>query len=535
MGKKYISENRYKKSIGKKRRDISAIRKANVPTNNIKIKNIKKKRKSKIKPNIRMERRITKRNVLICIILVILILVILRALLKEEGEPFIPIFFGSEENTQVITVGIVTDKDLLDSNINNVILKELEHYTSHILLRINQDYSINYDAIASVEKTGDKEYIIYLNKSKEYSASTIKRILDGYISDTTSIYHLQLKDVQNMHVINEETLKITLKNVNPYFIYNLDIPVIKTNKKQYVMTSKSTGTSVEFERTRYASKESPLKIVVKRYNDMYAGVEAYKKGTINMLVTNQKNVQNMLGKYEYNIKSYRNGETIFLLPNPSSQWLKDEVIRKVVIYGIDRNNIVKDVMQSTGNVIDLPYIYDNVKYKYDIYAVENLLLSNGYKKQNNIYSKNGKQVELNLIVNREDEEKQQIATAIKNNLSSIGIKINVEKLSQSDIQKRIDKGNYDLVLSTVTLNNKPDITFIENDIYITEEVQNSILNIEKTSISKVEKGIYEISKALSNSISCFGILAKTNYVIYSKDIGSIGDIGYFNVFGNLIK
>jgi len=535
MEKKYISQNRYKKSTGKKRRDISNIRKSNISSNKVKKTNISKKIKPKVKPSVRRERRINRRNIFTCIILLILIAVILRALLREEGEPFLPIFFGSEENTQVITIGVITDEDLLDSNINNIVLKELGYYSNHMLLTVNEDYSLNYDIIKTIQKSSDTEYVMAIKESKEYSANTIKRVLERYMSDKNSIYYPKLKDIQSINVVDEETLKITLNSIKPYFIYNLDVPIASTNKKQYVMTSNSTSISVEFERTKYASEEAPAKIIVKRYKDMYECVEAYKKGIINMLITNQKNVQNMMGRYEYNLKTYRNGETIFLFLNKNSKWLKNEEMRKAITYSIDRDSIVKNIMQSAANVIDLPYVYDVVKYKYDIYAAENLLLSNGYKKQNKVYYKNKEQVVLNLIVNKSDEEKVQIAKAIQNNLSAIGIKVKVDSLSKTDLNKRIKNSNYDLLLSTVNLNNNPDISFLNNNLYITEELNNSILKLEEANIINLPKCISDISKVMSNSISVIGIVAKTNYVIYSKEIVGINYMAYLNIFNSLIN
>lgn len=531
MEKKYIRENRYKKSTTRKQRNLSAIHKPSA----VKTKKVIKKRKPRLRPGERREKRINRKNIFTCVILLILIVVILRALLKEEGEPFIPIFFTDEENTQVISVGVITDEDLLSDNINNVVLKELGYYSHHMLLGVNEDYTLKYDAIQSIEKNTQLEYIINLNESKEYNANSVKQVLERYLNDKTSTYNTQLSDIQSISVLGNQQLKITLKNSNPYFVYNLDIPITKTSKKEYRLTDNSTNTSVEFERTKYASEQAPAKIIVKRYKDMYAAVEAYKKGTISMFITNQKNVQNMLGKYEYNLKKYRNGETIFLFLNENSEWLQNEEIRKVIAYSIDRDNIIQDVMQSAANVIDLPYIYDIVKYKYDIYAAENLLLSNGYKKQNKVYVKNKKQVELNLIVNKSDDEKVQIAKAIQNNLAAIGIKVDIEKLAKTDLIKRLEKGNYDLVLSTVNINNKPDITFIQKNMYMTEQIQEGILKIEQATVGNIPNEINNISRLMSNNISCIGIVAKTNYVVYSKEILGITDISYLNIFTSLVN
>lgn len=534
MEKKYISESRYKKSTKRKRRDISAITKAKCSTNMINTRNVKKTSKSRIKPSIRKERRITRRNIIMCIVLLILMSIILRALLKEEGEPFIPIFFGTEENEQVITVGIVTDEDLINSNTSNVVLTELGYYSNYMLLAINEDYTLNYDAIKSIEKTSAQEYIIKIKETRAYDAHTIKRKLESYINDVNSIYYSKLKDIKEIVVQDDENIKIVLNNNNPYFIYNLDVPIAETNKKYYSKADTSNSSMIEYERTKYASEIAPKKIIVKRYKDMYAGVEAYKKQEINMLITNQKNVQNMLGKYEYNLKTYRTGETIFMFLNSESELLKNDEIRRAIAYSIDRDSIVKDVFQSCANVIDLPYIYDNVKYKYDIYAAENLLLSNGYKKSYKIYSKAGKQIALTLVVNKSDTEKLEIANVIKNNLSSVGIKINVEKLSTSDVEKTIKKGDYDLVLSSVNLNNNPNIEFLNNNIYITDEVGQTINSMQNANPIDLSEKINSISKAMSKNISCIGIISKTSSVIYNKDITGISDISYLNIFKSLI-
>ena len=71
----------------------------------------------------------------------------------------------------------------------------------------------------------------------------------------------------------------------------------------------------------------------------------------------------------------------------------------------------------------MPYIYDSIKYKYDVYAAENLLLTSGYKKINKVYSKieNREKITLalDLLVNKADAKKVSVANIIKNNLDSL--------------------------------------------------------------------------------------------------------------------
>ena len=191
-------------------------------------------------------------------------------------------------------------------------------------------------------------------------------------------------------------------------------------------------------------------------------------------------------------------------------------------------------MQSLAETIDLPYVYDNPKYKYDIYAAENLLLSNGYKKVNKVYTKDKKKVELTLIVNKSDEEKVQIANTIKNNLTALGVNIKVEKLSKEELNKRITKGTYDLVLANVNLNNNPNIDFITSKLYLTEGVKTALETINTSDVINLPKEIKNASNAMSESISVIGIVAKTTYVISNKSLSGLTDISYLNLLKELI-
>lgn len=543
MEKRYISEGRYKKSSARKRRDIKKIRKKVVTDveNKKKLENKKlatgkknvKKNKKKISPKVRKEMRIRRRNTFACIILIILIVIIFRAILKDEGEPFIPNFWAEEENESVLTLGIITTDDLRDENTNNVVLKELKHYTSYMLLKVNEDYTLKYDVLENIEKINEKEYVLTVKKSKEYTAESIKNVILSYMVDEKSVYYPNVSNIEQI-VSGENTLKIILKEQDPYFIYNLELPVGNTLNKEYVVSKEASATIKIYERTKAADKTLPKRIIVKRYKDMYAGVEAYKKAEINILITNQKNVQNMLGKYEYNVSTVKTGESIFLLFNQNSELISRDEIRKVLAYGINRDSIIKETMQSLAETIDLPYVYDKPKYKYDIYAAENLLLSNGYTKANKVYTKDKKKVELTLIVNKEDEEKVAIANTIKNNLTALGVNINVEKLTKDELNKRIAKGTYDLVLASVNLNNNPNINFITSKLYLTEGTKTALEVINTSDAINLPQEIKNVSNAMSESISAIGIVAKTTYVISNKNLTGLTDISYLNILKNLI-
>jgi len=542
MEKRYINESRYKKGTTRKRRDASTVKNKLTPQKEVKLKEkkhvkqttqIKKKTKIVVKQN-------KLKNIIICIISLILIALISRAILKDENEPFIPLPFMIESNEEVIKIGVITEDSLLNGHTKNSVVNELNKYSKDMLLEVNEDYSITYKCISRVSKVSNKEYILHRNIECNVTANKIKEELDSYRNNKESVYYTKLQNIDSIQVVDANTLNVKLKTDSPYFIYHLDICLATAHDvTNYVIDTSSSENQLVYNRHVEANKELPAKVIVTKYKDVYAAAEAYKAKDINMFVTNAENVQNILGKHKYNIKTYRNGKTAFLFGNPSSELYKKEEVRKVIAYGIDRDSIIKDILKSKGDKLDLTYVYDNVKYKYDVYAAENLLLTRGYKKNNKVYSKteNGIKItlELDLLVNKEDEIKLSIANKIKDNLSAIGIKINVEKLKASQIISRIKKGTYDLILANVDLNNTPDISFVSDHLFITHNIKQAIESINTSTIQDLNKNVSKLQNALSTDVSTVGIYSDISYLVYNKDIIGINEISYMNLFKGILS
>lgn len=539
MEKRYINESRYKKRATRKRRNASTVKMNLTPKTKTSKTNVKtKKQVNKKVKRLRRQSKLT--NIITCIILLILISIISRAILKDKNEPFIPLLFSSEENEQIIRIGIITEDNLNDFNSSNVVLNELKKYYNDTLLVINEDYSITYKCISDVTKISNKEYTVKVNEKSNITTQKLKQSLDEFRTKDNSIYYSKLNNIQDITIIDEKTLNIKLKKDDAYFIYNLDV-CLNTNldHTSYIKDVASTVNKLILNRNKGTNKELPLKVEVIKYKDMYAAVGAYKENKINMFVTNADNVENILGKYEYNIKTYRNGNSVFLFANPKSSLYQKEEVRQAIVYSIDRDAIIKDILNSKGDKIDLPYIYDVTKYKYDVYATENLLLTNKYKKINKVYVKteNGLKttLELDLIVNKNDELKINIANGIKNNLTSVGMKVNIEKLTSKKLNTRIKNGTYDLLLANVNLNNSPDISFVQDNLYITPEITQEINNVNNAKVQDIQSNIINLKNMLSDNVSAIGIYSDVSYLVYSKDIIGIDNVNYMNLFKDILE
>lgn len=525
MEKRYIREERYKKvpRNGERRKRL---KKTNLKNGqkNIQKKKISNKRKNKVKVNKFV-------RFLFCAVIVILIMIITRVVSLEENESFISVFKKNEveANSETITIAIY---DNVSIGTDNVVISELEKYIYPMLLRTEIDYSIKYELIYNVNKISSKEYEITLKDESSITAVDVKECIDKIISDKSKYYY-KVENVQNVEIKSKNTLKIYLKTEDDYYIYNLEIPIYKIDDKFgiYTIDGTSDESKLILNRKDSANNQYVKQInIIKLLNEDDA-IEMYKGNKIDAFFTGSKNSIKMLGKYEYDIKSYSSGEGIFLLFNPNSNFCKEKYIRQAIAYSIDRENILAEVINNQGIIIDLPYIYDEQKYKYDIYAADNMLLSNGYKKQNQYYIKSGNKLTLELLVNKDDEEKVSIANIIKKDLLKVGISINVNSLSEGEIEKRKNNGDYDIVLASVYMNESPNISHLYSNLILSSEMEKSIKQINEDSLNNLKSNIQNLKTSMSDNVSIYGIYSKNNYIIYRKGLSLFKNINYMNLFG----
>lgn len=536
MKKKYISSNRYKKSSSdsrKGRRDINFNKKLNSSGTNVISKPKAKKQKRK---------KLNNSTILIIIIIVLLIIAIsLRFILKSPDESFFDIFKVKIEErvTEQINMGIIDNVDILDENTKNIIITELNSYTCGSLLRIDGEYNIQYKLLENVEKISNSEYILNIAKDNTLTASVLKSRLNSF-NTTSSKYYTNVKDIDNIEVLNSKQLKISLSKEQPFFVYALQLPITSGGNTLYTRNVINNQENMLTYITKYnEDKNIPKTINIYKVETDDEAVNLFKNDKLNVFITNNFQIRDILGKYEYDIRSYRNGECLMLFGNKNSKLFAKKEVRQAIAYSIDKNKILKDIYLNAGEIIDLPYIYSEQKYKYDMYGAQNLLLTNGYTLENNVFTKyeNGDKIYLNLklIVNKQDSNKLKVATYIKEDLSKVGINVTIQALTSKDLNRAVEKGDYDLVLASLNVNENPDLDYINKHVYINDTLNNSLIEVSNAKdINEVVKRVKELQKVMSDEVSCIGIHASTSYLISKKDINEFSDISYMNIFSKLL-
>lgn len=567
MSANIINSHRYKKTTRKKANENKERIKANQKYKKEKLKNLKEKRKNEVKDsyiklnnnfnsnyntnlnnNTNKNKKKTRKynfpgllKIIGLVACIALIAIISRIIVKKENEPVVQADFNTEKKVSLVQdYNFKIGMSKLDStnylSSKNIILNELVSSLSNKLISINKDYSINYIVAKSIKKISNKQYFIELNPDYNVKVEDIKNTINEIKSaGDKNIYYECINNIWSIDEQGKNEFSITLKQDNPYFVYNLTFPILNTGNN-YPYDIKNEGeSSVLFTRKKSNSTLSTIRFT--GYSDIDNLIEDFKNGKIDMFTASSDSIMQLIGKYEYNVKKYRDGQNIFLLGNKDSKVFSQKEVRQALLYSLNREEIVKKINSTFSEVIDIPYIYSSIRYKYDIVGAKNILIQYGWKNEKGMNKKTvGEEeltLELTLLVNEKDNTKVKIADMIKDMAENVGIRINIKKAKDAKLTELIKNKSYDIILADVYVNDKPDITYLEEYININDKVNSALNIVKQSSIEDLPKNIATLQDVISDEIACIGILARNTNVVYQKNINGFEDINYMKVFYNL--
>lgn len=567
MSANIINSHRYKKTTRKKANENKERIKANQKYKKEKLKNLKEKRKNEVKDsyiklnnnfnsnyntnlnnNTNKNKKKTRKHnfpgllkIIGLVACIALIAIISRIIVKKENEPVVQADFNTEKKVSLVQdYNFKIGMSKLDStnylSSKNIILNELVSSLSNRLISINKDYSINYIVAKSIKKISNKQYFIELNPDYNVKVEDIKNTINEIKSaGDKNIYYECINNIWSIDEQGKNEFSITLKQDNPYFVYNLTFPILNTGNN-YPYDIKNEGeSSVLFTRKKSNSTLSTIQFT--GYSDIDNLIEDFKNGKIDMFTASSDSIMQLIGKYEYNVKKYRDGQNIFLLGNKDSKVFSQKEVRQALLYSLNREEIVKKINSTFSEVIDIPYIYSSIRYKYDIVGAKNILIQYGWKNEKGMNKKTvGEEeltLELTLLVNEKDNTKVKIADMIKDMAENVGIRINIKKAKDAKLTELIKNKSYDIILADVYVNDKPDITYLEEYININDKVNSALNIVKQSSIEDLPKNIATLQDVISDEIACIGILARNTNVVYQKNINGFEDINYMKVFYNL--
>ena len=463
--------------------------------------------------------KLNKVKVLCCVLIII---VFIFAIFK--------VYIGNKEknknNNQVsqqvvykdeFKIGIVkldTANPILTKNREMI---NINHLIYEPLLYLDSTYKIQNCLASEYAKTSVTTYILKINTNHTFSngenvtANDIKNSINN-IKAVDNIFSENVKNIENIEVIDDSTLKIILKEETPFFEYNLNFPIVKETENGYIGTGKyKLETSNEnqiilVKNQNYNQEkvnENVNKIIINLYNEAGELYNAFKTGKVDIINTSSIIYDNYIGTMGYYIKEYKGREVDFLSCNCSDYLLSQKTIRQAINYAIDSEKIVSlfynNKYYASKYVLDYNNYACNNVYNFDFSQekAKELLIKDGWEFTNNRWRKNGGILQLTISVNSSNTKRCEIAQNIKEQLENMGIIVYINKLSDAQYKRNLENKNYQIILTGIYNGYSPDLNFFygKNNLanYENEEVF-SIINEVKNVID--QKNIEEKYRTL---------------------------------------
>lgn len=273
-------------------------------------------------------------------------------------------------------------------------------------------------------------------------------------------------------------------------------------------------------------------------------------------------------KKEFNITSYEGRNYEMVIFNYDNELLNDVNFRKAIISAIDRKQLLKEAYVDNITLSHFPlnttskYYNKEIKelgynkesaIKYLKDSLKSINESLEIKKQTEFSRQNSqdlqgiiednftgtytnselskqdmkemlKQIELNIIVSAENDERIKVANVIKQNLSSVGIKSIVKELNEKDLSKALNSKEYDLAVIGYSLSSIPDARGVLESCDIKDkQLSTYIKSLGNSKSEDQTKKVYdEIQKYVVEKGSFISLGILDNFIVSNKRLE--GDI-----------
>ncbi len=457
---------------------------------------------------------------------------------------------------------------------NNRNVHEVSKVIYEPLVTLNENYKLEYCLAKEVVKQDDTTYIVKLRQGilwhdgSNFTQSdvhyTIDKIKDPNIS---SVYKDNLRYVAQYEEIDDYTFKLYLTQAVPFFEYNLTFPILCANyygEDDFANTDKNgapigtgmfkienvDGANIKLAKndTYWDNSKKTMveEIVIKLYSSMGEVYNAFKSGELDIITVTANNVEEYIGTLGYNRIEYKSRQYDFMSFNTSSEMFADASVRQAISKIIDKDAMVATCLGAGYVSSNFSLDMGNWLYTKDLTVIPNLdearlILENaGWSYRNNSWIKDGRKLDINIIVNVNNESRVRVAENIAEQLENFGIRVSVLQYSPERYADAINNRNYECIITGIECSFSPNIStyFGENNLanYSNDEIFDLMNKIENTTDDVVLYDSYKtIFDKYIEDVPYIGLYRNTDIVVYNQ--GLVGNISpnAFNLYHNIYK
>lgn len=476
---------------------------------------------------------------------------------------------NSYESTE-INLGIAAFDNMNPIISNNKYVQEISKLIFDSLLNLDETYKIQTGLAKDWAKTSSNTYVIklkdnvYWSNGEKFTATDVKFTIDK-IKELGGVYSANVGNITNVEIVDSYTIKINLEHEQNFFEYNLTFPILsKANYGENSLDSvtplgtgmyqisKQEGNLIKLEKNAKWWNKSVKDPIIDEINiTLFSSVgeyyNAFKLGQIDLVVSNNTNIEEYIGTLGYNKKEFKGREFDFLVINTQNDLLSNIEVRKAINYAINKDSIIGNVYNNkyfrTKYPLDFgSWLYSgNSDSEYNIDLARSTLEESGWEYKYKYWQRYEnyvtKRLSFSLLVRNSNAQMVQTAELIQGQLEELGLRINLVKASDSQYENAVINKAYDLALFGKNISANPDIsTYVSGDNFANYENQEIDPILEETkniTDEKVLKEKYSRIEAIYYDEQPYISLYNNYYVVaYSTSLRGNITSNWYNIFYN---
>lgn len=522
--------------------------------------------------------KINKGKVLLCFLVVLIIIITIICFVyinNQKDEPKnVEVKYEKVNMITNFRLGISKFDNINPHITQNKDIIQIDSLIFEPLLEITSDYRITNCLAEEWSKVSEKVYVVKLKQNvkwqngTDFTAQDVKFTIETIQKSKKSIYLENVKEIQKTEVVDEYTIRLELAKEVPFFEYQLIFPILsqKQYENQQILKSKDIplGTGkykitkmdkdvielTKNEKWHKKEDENPniKNIIISIYETTGEIYNGFKLSNVDLVHTNNVNYEEYIGSMGYNKKQYAGREYDYLALNCENTVLKFKEVRQAIQKAINKEKIVSSILGNQVIVANFPLDYGN----YLINDLQLSVLSNqeeankilkeaGWKYEYGIWSKEvdgrTRTLNFNLVVNKENEQRVKVAEEIKAQLKALGIKVAIQKLSDSDYQNILESHQYEMLLTGVYNGYSPGLdSFLgENNLanYNNEKIKALLKEADNMATEELQKETYrKIVEIYLEEVPYIGLYRNQVTVAYGQSV--MGDVtpNNYSIFYN---
>ena len=477
-----------------------------------------------------------------------------------------------KEKVTEITLGIASFDNINPIISNNKNIQDISRLIYEPLFTISSDYKLESCLAEEVAKQNATTYIVKLKDNvrwadgEKFIAEDVRFTIDK-LKEIGSIYSSNVQHIASIEIVDDYTININLDQEVPFFEYNLTFPmmsyqyyldkefnstIVPVGTGMYKVTDVQSSYITLVQNTNWWNtdvKPTLTKITVNIYSTIGEMYNSFKSGNIDLISTQNSDIQDYIGTIGYAAKELKGREHDFIAFNTQSTFLSRSEVRKAISYSIDKTNIVSSVFNNRYYTSSFPLDYGSWIYQeqdsstgYNPDQAKQVLQDAGWTYRNKFWQKTEnrrtQRLSLNLVVKASDSTRVAVAQNIKQQLENQGIEINIIQANNEQYTNYLNNKNYDMILCSINLSLSPDLTtfFGSNNLanYTNDEVNNIMEEVKNTTDENVLKERYKrLGEIYKNEVPYLSLYNNKFTVAYSTSL--VGDVAptWYDVFNNI--